>query len=96
MTESAQLHVTVALAAAGGALGMHLVWAVVAHHRSRNGTRQWMRLSEGGQEWAECSYCNARATAHDEEGDPACSEHAEEVPCGVILAPLSRAPKERK
>ena len=36
----------------------------------------------------ECAYCPARATAHDADGDPACSQHAETPGPDATLAPL--------
>lgn len=36
----------------------------------------------------ECSYCSARATAHDADGSPACSQHAETPEPDATLAPL--------
>lgn len=43
-----------------------------------------------GLRCVECAYCRALATAHDEDGDPACAEHAEEPAPGVALATLVR------
>ena len=62
----------------GGDWGDRDTTSWVAVHTWRTGIRQ-----------AECAYCDAVATAHDSDGDPACEDHAEVPGGGVDLHPLA-------
>lgn len=55
-----------------------------------NGDSGWVKVYtwRAGLRRVECAYCDAPATAHDIEGDPACAEHAEAPADGAELKPL--------